>query len=645
MLKNIFCLVLLVSCLLPWPVLAETEGSTVIFSDGFESADTREWSRHDGELVFPPLDLAASLTKTSISLPGGARNAPERAPMVHYLGTGKSIDGSPRQQLPFRAYFASCATDTAEPRMFVSLTLEDTGNDANPDHPRVGSVFEARYNTDTGALEPTANAAVLPLCNESHGIAVSEDCSQVGLLCATAIEENFTPTYTGTVQDLVASTSQDSRYTREANNVDIINGIGGLTQAEREARYMYNGEVWLLEWSGNKALTAEPDKFVIHKAVGGAPHGGLSLVYSDTDDSYGAAFITNLFDDNHGGRHRSASLMVVERNGWKLNPDDRGWGWLCGYGHVHQIRAFWNPHITDERNGEFSALCTSDGNTYQGFLGGSIATKQESSNSFQGYTNYLVASSNSGVANGGGHNLIPIDASRSIGVLTAAEMEPWDNEDFAAFVRRAQRDSPDLPALKACNNWNDNWCLFEYMRWEHSGVFPLFKWGFWWKDIESFVPTDLARIGIFHTEVSGRTIAQKDGAMVKWLAQDDDCMFGAPQLVDLQNGRYLLGFGKFQCISDGFHLRRFATGANNTRSVATQIPSEYYLMEIDADGYPRSAPTLVSGSGWGGLDHLVNLGPGRVGWAYIPSPELQADGSFPDPEQATWELVVYESQD
>ena len=47
--------------------------------------------------------------------------------MVHYLGTGKSIDGQAREQLPFRAYFASCARETANPRVFVSLTLADTG--------------------------------------------------------------------------------------------------------------------------------------------------------------------------------------------------------------------------------------------------------------------------------------------------------------------------------------------------------------------------------------------------------------------------------------------------------------------------------------------------------------------------------------
>ncbi|MEO1086350.1 MAG: hypothetical protein AAFY88_19105 [Acidobacteriota bacterium] len=157
------------------------------------------------------------------------------------------------------------------------------------------------------------------------------------------------------------------------------------------------------------------------------------------------------------------------------------------------------------------------------------------------------------------------------------------------------------------------------------------------------MPTDLAKIGIFHQEVSGRSLAQKDGQLAKWLAEDGDCMLGAPQLVDLENGRYLLGFGKFQCISDGFHLRRFATGANGTRSVSTLIPKQYYLMEIDADGHPWTQPTPISGAGWGALDSIVGLGAGRAAWAYVPDPTLQADGTFADPEQDSWRLMVYAS--
>ena len=637
------------------PLSLSAQAPAEIFSDGFESSWVHRWSEHEGVVPLPLLDVDATLSRTTVPLPVGGTNAKDRALLVHYLGTGKSIDGQARQQLPFRAYFATCNVETENPKMFVSLTLADGSPDANPDHPRVGSVFELEYNAVTGLLQPTANQAVLDVCNESHGIAVSSDCSQVAVLCATQIEEPVTPTYTGTLRDLVSETSQDSFYTEQTDNVDIINGIPDLTPEEREDRYTYNGEIWLLEWPNGRALSAESDKYVIHKGYGGHPFSPVTLTYSESDDSYGAAFTTSLFDSNHGGRHRSAALMIVDRkNGWELNPDDRGWGWACADGHVFQINAFWNPYRTDERAGEYAAICTSDGNDWQAFQAGTVAAKYESSDLFEGYTNYLVPSNNSGVMNGGAHKVLPIDANRSIGILVGPEMEPWHDSVFTDYVAMTEQDAAQfygadeakrlgLTGLNACNWWDDDWCVLGFTRWQISGTYQLFEWGFWWKDLVNFVPRDLSKVGIFHQEVSGRSIPQKDGRLVKWLAEDDDCMLGAPQLVDLKNGRYLLGFAKFQCISDGFHLRRYATGANGTRSVSTQIPKEYYLMEIDADGYPWTQPTLVPGFGWGGLDDISSMGQGRAAWAYVPDPVLQSDGTYADPEQGSWQLMVYES--
>ena len=631
------------------------KASAAIFDDGFESSWVHRWSEHVGVEPLPLLDVDAVLSSTTIPLPVGSTNAKERALLVHYLGTGKSIDGSNRRQLPFRAYFASCGTETANPKMFVSLTLADASPDANPDHPRVGSVFELEYNDITGLLQPTGNQAVLDVCNESHGIVASSDCSRVAMLCATKIEEPVTPTFPGTLRDLVSETTQDSSYTQQIDNVAIIDDIPGLSQEEREARYLYNGEIWLLEWPDGRALSAEADKYVIHKGYGGHPFSPVTLTLSESDDSYGAAFTTSLFDTNHGGRHRSAALMIVDRkDGWRLNPDDRGWGWACANGHVFQISAFWNPYRTDERDGEYAALCTSDGNNREAFQAGTVAAKYESSDSFEGYTNYLVASNNGGVMNGSAHKVIPIDSTRTIGIMAAPEMEPWHDSVFTDYVSMAEQGAVNslgaieaarrgLTGLSACNWWDDEWCLFGFTNWEIDGTYELFQWGFWSKNLPNFIPRDLSKIGIFHQRVSGESIAQKDGRLVKWLAEDDDCMLGAPQLVDRENGRYLLGFGKFQCISDGFHLRRFATGANGTRSVSTLIPKQYYLMEIDADGHAWTQPTPVPGIGWGGVDDIAGMGVGRAAWTYVPDPILQPDGSFADPEQASWKLVVYDS--
>ena len=113
-------------------------------------------------------------------------------------------------------------------------------------------------------------------------------------------------------------------------------------------------------------------------------------------------------------------------------------------------------------------------------------------------------------------------------------------------------------------------------------------------------------------------------------------MLSAPQLTQLDTNRFLLGWAKFQCLSDGTALKRFA-GAH------TLHPKEYYLMEIDSDGNRLTQPTRVESTGWGGMDEMVSLGNGKVGWAYIQAPEIHADGSFTDPYQSDWEFMVYES--
>lgn len=600
-----------------------------------------------------------NLTKTQVSLAQGMRNAPEHFNFISYLGSGKSIDGNPAEQIPFRTYTAACATDTEEPRMFVSMTLADESANANLDSPRVGSVFETRFNQISGALEPTGNQSVIQMCNEAHGIAVSDDCSTVAMMCATELYAPISETFGSEFTDLVNDAENDFSY------------LGGHINNEEKVddpdRYQYNGEMWLLEWNlngdGELDLTDEPDRYVIHKGYGGHPMGTADLVYNESDNTYGTAFTTSVFDNN-GGRHRSAAMLVIDRDDWSLNSQDRGWGWACANGHVFFIRPFWNPYVPNRRTGEdgaYGTICTSDGNDWSLSNAGTIAIKYEDSDSFEGYSNYFLASNNSGVSKGGAHIVIPLNEERTIGILAAPDMHPWGETNFETAIATAEADALDflgeqeveernLTGLKACNWYQDGLCLPNWARWEYSYDFdqryPLFNWGFWYKnEIEQ---NDLSKIGIFHSRSSvssGQNIEQDDGDAVKWVAEDDDCMLGAPQLVDLQNGRFLVGYGKFQCISDGFRLRRFATNTVNTRSVATLIPSEYYLMEIDADGNVLSEPTLVSGSGWGGVDKLISFGEGRAAWAYIPVPELTANGLFPDPSQNQWELLVYESNE
>ena len=539
-----------------------------------------------------------------------------------------------------RTYFDSCATDTDQPRMFVSMTLEDTRATAHPDIPTIGSVFEVSYDPATKTMRRTGNEAIMDICHESHGISVSADCSRIAVLCNTDFEAPTSESEYVT-KDLV----EEYPYSRidQPNNQSQVDNNSNIDPSNRQNAYKYNGEVWLLEWDG-VSLSSEPDRYVIHKAVGGQQLAATTLAYSEAQDVYGAAFTTNSFD-NGGGRHKSGALMIVDRDGWRLNPDDpnnsnreRGWTWGCGGGHVLHMRVFHNPFT-----GHFGTLCTTDGAKYwQAQNKGAIAVKMETSSTiFEGYENFIVASNNGAVTNGGGHKVIPIEDDRSIVALVGTDLIPEGDPDYAAFIKveedlAIERGRPER-GVEACDwAWGEP-CERIYMEeWYYNNGrrnYPAFRGGFWGGD---YTAHELTKIGIQHIGANGRN--EIDGLVqrVKWIVEDDDCMLGAPQLTDLENGRFLLGWAKFQCMSDGTSLKRFS-------GKHTLHPKAYYLMEIDAEGNRLTEPVEMVESGWGSMDEMVYLGDGRAAWAYIPNPTLDASGNYSDPYQNDWEFMVYES--
>jgi len=616
-------------------------------------------------------DLNSAIKKSIITLPNNYKNPAIRSHFVQYLGTGKSSDNTGHQRsVPFHMDMASCDVDTDTPRVFISQTLKDPRSSANPDHPRVGSIYEAILNSQSGKLELTGNQRIVEMCNETHDIVVTSDCSRLAVLCATEIEAPVSATFKETFRDLVAeagSSHDDYYYFNQVNNENIIDSnFPGLAPPQRQAKYKYNGEIWLLEWVNPSNLQSEPQKFVIHKGYGGGdPYGVGSLSHNEADNSYAAAFVTNLFDSKSGDRHHSAALLVIERDGWKLNPNERGWAWACGNGHVFTIRSFWNDHYTsiERPNGMYGAMCNTDGNRFSARFSGSVGIKHEdiSSTSFhEGGIQYLFPSFNGGVSNGGAHQFLPLHPDKSIGVLTAPEIHPWHDQRFLDYIEFIENllvgsGGDGLTGLNACNYESFNTfympCLMaftsDYFPHNHpgNGNYPLFDFNFHGVPHQDIGDRDISKVGIFHTETydTAGPIPQSDGDLVKWLAVDEDCMMGAPQLVDLKDGTLLLGYGKFQCISDGFPINRYATTAINTRSVATRIPSEYYIQVLNSNGDPITEPTLLSNTGWGEQNTFINLGEGRAAWAYIPNPTLSADGTFAQPEQFDWELMVFES--
>ncbi|MCP4745669.1 MAG: hypothetical protein GY874_05930, partial [Desulfobacteraceae bacterium] len=608
---------------------------TFTVSDGKATSDT---AKIGIGVSAPTAELDGNITKSFTGhLPGGFANAGERYILPHYLAR---INKNGPSKVPIRTYFASCDEDTDTPRMFVSVSLKDDRSTADPElesvgKPTVGSIFEVIYDPDTGGLVRTGNEVVLDPFYESHGITASSDCSRVAVLVHTH-EEPFSETEPYT-KDLVearmkaegASTSKID----QPNNIDLID------DDDSETDVMYHGEMWLLEWN-NQKLTEEPNKYVIHKAVGGQPMGPATLIYAEDDNTYGASFTTGRFGSS-GGRHKSGALMVINRDIWTIdegiNIDGRGWNWECGIGHVIHMRAFYNPYSE-----EYGSLCTNDEKHkwYNNMINaGSIVIKNEGNRIFPGWPIHSVSATDSVVTNGGGHITVPLGEDRLLTLITGHDVPTeWRLNQYITELKLDSNPNYDYGS-------DDNLCRIVSDDGQ-GGCYTSFSFDMN-KDPyylpspfeSSLTENQLTKIGILETNNEGNRDPGTDYHNINWIASDPDCQLGDPQLVDLQNGRYLLGWAKFLCISDDpdEKLNRYY---GRTELL---IPKAYYLMEIDAQGNALTDPIELTDTGWGGLDSIISFGKGRAAWAYIPNPVLNESGGYTWSSQRQWELMIYES--
>ncbi|MCP4746890.1 MAG: hypothetical protein GY874_12245, partial [Desulfobacteraceae bacterium] len=596
----------------------------------------------------PTVELDGNITKSFTGhLPGGFANAGERGQLPHYLARLKK---NGVKKVPIRTYFASCDEDTETPRMFVSVTLKDERSTADPELPTVGSIFEVIYDPDTGGLVRTGNEVVLDPFYESHGITASSDCSRVAVLVHT-YEEPFTETEPYT-KDLVearkeaAGASEGFSWMDQPNNIDYYiddEDLGADQVMESDETYMYHGEMWLLEWN-NQKLTEEPDKYVIHKAVGGNPLAPATLIYAEDDNTYGASFTASVFGKG-GSRHKSGALVVINRDIWTIDdPYDsrgRGWYWNCGQGHVLHMRAFYNPYSE-----EYGCLCTNDAphKWYTKMMNaGSIVIKRGYyTQMYYGRPIHLVSASNKVITNGGGHITVPLGEDRLLTLITGHDVPPaWKLNQYIAELEIGMNPNFDYGSV-------DNFC---YIRSDdqEGGCYTSFavtsnKDPYYLPDptASSLTTSQLTKIGILETNGDGNRDPSPGIDYyhnINWIASDPDCQLGDPQLVDLQNGRYLLGWAKFLCISDD--LSASAMRLNGTTELL--IPKAYYLMEIDEEGNALTDPIELTDTGWGGLDSIISFGEGRAAWAYIPNPVLNESGEYTWPRQRQWELMIYES--
>ncbi|MEM7333585.1 MAG: hypothetical protein AAF490_15960 [Chloroflexota bacterium] len=115
---------------------------------------------------------------------------------------------------------------------------------------------------------------------------------------------------------------------------------------------------------------------------------------------------------------------------------------------------------------------------------------------------------------------------------------------------------------------------------------------------------------------------------VNWIVSASPYYVSYPQLVPLENGNYLLGYGKMPANASWFdyhfELRWLLF-----------FPQEYWVQEIDANGQTVGRAWLLEDVAWGELDQMVPLGNNKIGWATYYMDRLTGtpdDGRYYQPE-------------
>ncbi len=570
------------------------------------------------------IDLGfGTLSAARVTLPSGHVNAREVYQLSHYTARTDSEVDENDIDIAMRNYVAACETDSGTPHLFVSQTLAESDADGAP---TFGSVYELRWDADAGRFVDAGNATLLPSCYESHGVAVSPDCSRVGVLCNTPYQAS--DRYDDLTADLSAAHGHD--WMNWEDNEEEVDAQTN-DREERERRYRYNDQIWLLEWDGI-ALSERPTSHVVTKNHGGTHTGAQALIYVDDDSqgraSYGFAVTARVYDPG-GGTHYSSMLGVVDRNDWSmdLSRSGRGWYWACGHGHNTHIRPFYNPEVE-----QYGAFCTSDGNDWFGGRHGPMGTiaikMEDTSSTYNGWSQHFVPSHSSLTTNGGGHTTVPVEGGMLTLIVAPDLIGDEARNQFLADEVGVDPTSGG-PFGEQCYGEFDTNCYYGYLDYGDPydvEVQDIFGGG-------TLSPRALTRIGLKRVDPEGRSF----GVDYTWIAEDDDCQLGDPQLVDLHNGRFLLGYARFQCISDGLPYNRVFSSRGADRML---IPKHYVIAEIDDEGNLLAGPYQLDDHGWGGIDEPVSIGPGRVAWTYLPDPTFEGYGGG---QRSEWEVLVYES--
>ena len=383
------------------------------------------------------------------------------------------------------------------------------------------------------------------------------------------------------------ATSDNEPYDADLIRPYVENGGGDEVLArDNEVNDTTNTEMWLYEYR-DADLSADADTYLVHLSVRATetarPAGQYYLKYAAEQDSYAMALRASV-TGNGGGRHVADAFLVVRRGdspeSWSIDPS-RGYPWACGRGHTDYNHPGYNPI-----SNQFAVTCRTD-------IDGGLYFRTDTMGKPPAF-----------------HNVESCCGAIGGGATTFAA-----HPDGGFLLAMMSHDPARLSAA------NDLWADDDY-------VHPNDVWG-------ALSPTS---IGLARFDAAGEPVGD-----TIWVMHSDTHYLGHPQVISLDDDRYLLGWSEQYQVGDVGEDVKEIWGKRRRHSF--QSAWAYYVMEIDAQGTPLTAPIHVEGAGWGDYDEWTRLGDGRVAWHYIADPELIAwEEAPPCDSRSTPSLFLYESQ-
>lgn len=268
----------------------------------------------------------------TVGAPGEVRSSssgplPEGLPTAcEWEWTVRTIHYNPAATTPRRLYTASCqAGDKA--KMFTSLAVGPNVPLPEAD-PTSGALVVAELDEAKGTLQPTTQQ-LFKECVSMHGVAVSDDCQTIGVLCRTASGRQ------GFDKDVFATHPDTEWLSHPGKCGDRL-----------------NDEMWLYEWT-NGDIQSTPKRYIVHKSIGSWETGNDYLRLSKDGSSWGIGVKATVIAPDTC--HEADSFLIMDRKTETFTT--RGWGWACGTGHTTMNRIAHDP-----TTGKFAALCSTDYN-------------------------------------------------------------------------------------------------------------------------------------------------------------------------------------------------------------------------------------------------------------------------------------------